>query len=87
MFDIRNPARPKEIAYFNPPSTTSVPGSSHSVFGQWRAGGPDWCASRLDFDFANKQLITMCQDNGLLVLRFAPNTWPFAESTASRNQS
>ena len=87
VFDIRDPARPKELAYFNPPSTTAVPGSSHSVFGQWRAGGPDWCASRLDFDFANKQLITMCQDNGLLVLRFAPNTWPFAESTASRNQS
>ena len=87
VFDIRNPARPKEIAYFNPPSTAAMPGSSHSVFGQWRAGGPDWCASRLDFDFANKQLITMCQDNGLLVMKFAPNTWPFAESTASRNQS
>jgi hypothetical protein len=29
----------------------------------------------------------MCQDNGLLILKFAPNTWPFATSTASRNQS
>ena len=87
VFDIRNPERPKEIAYFNPPSTTSVAGSSHAVFGQWKAGGPDWCASRLDFDFANKQLTTMCQDNGLLILKFAPNTWPFATSTASRNQS
>lgn len=87
VFDIRNPERPKEIAYYNPKSATSVPGSSHSVFGQWRAGGPDWCASRLDFDFAKKQLITMCQDNGLVILQFEPNTWPFSQSTASRNQS
>jgi hypothetical protein len=88
VFDIRNPERPKEIAYYNPKSAlTAMPGSSHAVFGQWRAGGPDWCASRLDFDFARKQLITMCQDNGLVILQFAPNTWPFSQSTASRNQT
>ena len=23
----------------------------------------------------------MCQDNGLVILQFAPNTWPFSEST------
>lgn len=87
VFDIRNPARPKEIAYYNPASTSAMPGSAHAMFGQWRAGGPDWCASRLDFDFAKKQLTTMCQDNGVLVMKFAPQTWPFAESTASRDQS
>lgn len=87
VFDIRRPERPKEIAYYNPPSANSVPGSSHAVFGQWREGGPDWCASRLDFDFANKQLITMCQDNGLVILEFEEDTWPFDESTPSRNQS
>jgi hypothetical protein len=87
VFDIRSPERPREIAYFNPKSAPAMPGSSHAVFGQWRAGGPDWCASRLDFDFAKKQLITMCQDNGLLILQFAPNTWPFSQSTASRSQS
>ena len=42
---------------------------------------------RLDFDFARKQLITMCQDNGLLVLKFADGTWPFKESTASVNHN
>ena len=87
VFDIRNPERPKEIAYYNPKSTAAVPGSSHVVFNQWRAGGPDWCASRLDFDYAKKQLITMCQDNGLLVLQFANGTWPFSQTTASRNQN
>ena len=88
VFDIRNPARPKEIAYYNPPSTGSMAGSSHAVFGQWKAGGPDWCASRLDFDFAKKQLITMCQDNGLVVLQFnGDNTWPFSSSTTSLSQN
>ena len=88
VFDIRDPVRPKEIAYFNPPSAaTAQAGSSHAVFGQWKAGGPDWCASRLDFDFAKKQLITMCQDNGLVVLQFAANTWPFGTSTASTSQN
>lgn len=84
VFDIRNPLAPKEIAYFNPPATpTKQAGSSH---GSWTATGPDWCASRIDFDFAKKQLITMCQDNGLLVLQMAPNTWPFPESTPSASQ-
>jgi hypothetical protein len=88
IFDIRDPARPKEVAYYNPPSSpTAPPGSSHVVFGQYKPGGPDWCASRLDFDFANKQIITMCQDNGLVVLQFAPNTWPFPESTPSTSES
>ncbi len=88
VFDIRDPARPKEIAYYNPPSAaTAQAGSSHAVFGQWKAGGPDWCASRLDFDYAKKQIVTMCQDNGLVVLQFAPNTWPFATSTASLSQN
>ncbi|HEX4509145.1 MAG TPA: hypothetical protein VH328_03670 [Burkholderiaceae bacterium] len=89
VFDIRNPAHPKEIAYYNPPSSpTAEAGSSHAVFGQYKAGGPDWCASRLDFDYANKQLITMCQDNGEVILSFEGATnWPFAESTASTSQN
>ena len=88
VFDIRDPANPKEIAYYNPPSAaTAQAGSSHAVFGQWKAGGPDWCASRLDFDYAKKQIVTMCQDNGLVVLQFGANTWPFATSTASTSQN
>jgi hypothetical protein len=57
------------------------------MFGQWRAGGPDWCASRLDFDFASKQLVTMCQDNGLLVMQFGPGLWPFPQSTPSKDHT
>ena len=87
VFDIRNPARPKEIAYYNPAPASSVPGSNHTTRLQWRAGGPDWCASRLDFDFEKKQLVTMCQDNGLLVMQFADRTWPFRESTRSTSHN
>src|SRR5712671_6008625 len=39
VFDIRDPKRPKEIAYFNPAGTTTAsPGSNHASTGQWRAG-------------------------------------------------
>jgi hypothetical protein len=83
VFDIRDPKRPKEIAYFNPPAASSTTGSMHAAFGQWRAGGPDWCSARLDFDFGKRQLVTSCQDSGMLVLQFAAGTWPFNESTPS----
>jgi hypothetical protein len=78
VFDIRNPAQPKEIAYFNPPGTTTASfGSSHVSAGQWRPGGPDWCPSRLDFDKERGLLTTVCSDNGLLVMKFKNNVWPF----------
>lgn len=78
VFDIRDPAKPKEIAYFNPAGSMQPQiGSSHLGFGQWRPGGPDWCASRLDFDREKGLLTTMCQDNGLLVMKFKNGVWPF----------
>ncbi|SOY68804.1 putative fenitrothion hydrolase protein FedA [Cupriavidus taiwanensis] len=82
VFDIRDPSKLKEIAYYNPASAKSPgAGSAHLMFGQYRPGGPDWCASRLDFDFERRLLTTACQDNGLLVLSFASGTWPFPESS------
>lgn len=81
VFDIRDIGRPKEIAYYNPPGVTVAPaGSSHGLYG-WKSGGPDFCAAQFSFDFAKKQLTTICHDNGLLIMQFAPNTWPFAQST------
>jgi hypothetical protein len=87
VFDIRNPAKPKEIAYYNPASSSAKPGSDHVAFGQYRPGGPDWCASRLDFDFKKRLLVTHCQDYGVVVLRFGEGTWPFKESTEALNES
>jgi len=84
VFDIRNPAHPKEIAYFNPPGVKeSMPGSAHNGPGRWKSGGPDWCTSRLDFDKERGLLTTMCQDNGLLVMKFKNGVWPFPETIAS----
>ncbi|WP_208511602.1 hypothetical protein [Variovorax paradoxus] len=88
VFDIRNPERPKEIAYYNPAGVTAPrAGSIHRQMSWAGRGGPDWCASRVDFDFDRGLLTTMCQDNGLLMLKFAENTWPFAQSTPSMLQN
>jgi hypothetical protein len=84
VFDIRDPVRPKEIAYYNPPGTiTGSPGSNHfaRLPAQWVAGGPDWCNAQVRLDAATASLQTTCQDNGFLSLRFTNGVWPFPEST------
>ena len=87
VFDIRDAARPKEIAYFNPPGTTTPsPGSNHVVRKQWVAGGPDWCNAQVRLDAATATLQTTCQDNGFLSLRFVNGVWPFPETTTPPGQ-
>ena len=81
VFDIRDPAGPKEVAYYNPAGTTTPsPGSNHVSNGQWRAGGPDWCNAQVHLDADRGTLWTTCQDNGLLMLKFTNNAWPFPQS-------
>jgi hypothetical protein len=81
VFDIRNPARPREIAYYNPAGTTTAsPGSNHAGFGQWRAGGPDWCSAQVHMNAENGTLWSSCQDNGFLMLKFTNNVWPFRDT-------
>jgi hypothetical protein len=82
VFDIRDPVRPKEIAYYNPAGeTTASPGSNHVTFAQWVAGGPDWCTAQLHLDADKGTIWTTCQDNGLLSLKFTNGVWPFPESS------
>ena len=82
VFDIRNPERPKEIAYYNPAGTTTAsPGSNHNRSGGWVAGGPDWCNAQIRLDAATASLQTTCQDNGFLSLKFTNGAWPFPESS------
>jgi hypothetical protein len=82
VFDIRDPIRPREIAYYNPPATSNVsPGSNHATQrATQQPGGPDWCAAQAHLDAEQGTLWTTCQDNGLLSLKFTHNAWPFAES-------
>ncbi len=91
VFDIRDPERVKEIAYYNPAGTTTPsPGSNHVTFAalgnQWRAGGPDWCSAQVHLDAAAGTLWTTCQDNGVLVLKFTNGVWPFSGTTTPPGQ-
>ena len=82
VFDIRNPERPKEIAYFYPAGVTTVSGgSNHDLGNNFVPGGPDWCSAEVHLDAERGTLWTTCQDNGLLMLKFERGVWPFPEST------
>ena len=85
VFDIRNPQRPKEIAYFNPAAvTTPSPGSQNN-----RAaanGRPDHCSAQVRLDAATATLQTTCQDNGFLSLKFTNGAWPFPDSSTPPGQ-
>ena len=82
VFDIRNPRRPKEIAYFYPAGvTTASGGSNHGLGNNFVPGGPDWCSAQVHLDAERGTLWTTCQDNGLLMLKFEHGVWPFPDST------
>ena len=82
VFDIRNPRRPKEIAYFYPAGATTLSGgSNHPLGNNFVAGGPDWCSAQVHLDAERGTVWTTCQDNGLLMLKFERGVWPFEDST------
>jgi hypothetical protein len=84
VFDIRDPIRPREIAYYNPAVTTAVsPGSNHvTQRSTQQPGGPDWCSAAVHLDAEAGTLWTTCQDNGLLSFKFTHNAWPFEKSSS-----
>jgi hypothetical protein len=80
VFDIRDPLRPKEIAYYNPAAvTTPSPGSQNNK--TTALGRPDHCSAQVKLDASNGTLSTTCQDNGFLSLKFENGVWPFPTST------
>jgi len=82
VFDIRDPLRPKEIAYYNPAATTTQSkGSNHNRAGGWIAGHADWCSAQVHLDADRRLLWTTCQDNGVVVLKFREGVWPFPDSS------
>jgi hypothetical protein len=81
VFDIRDPVRPREIAYFNPKGVlTDSPGSNHNLGNNFRPGGADWCSAQVHLDERKGTLWTTCQDNGVLMLKFKNGVWPFPDS-------
>jgi hypothetical protein len=87
VFDIRDPRRPREIAYYNPAGATTVsPGSNHTIANNFVAGGPDWCSAQVHLDAKRGTLWSTCQDNGLLMLKFERGVWPFEGSSTPPGQ-
>jgi len=87
VFDIRNPRRPKEIAYFSPAGATTVSGgSNHPLGNNFVPGGPDWCSAQVHLDAEHGTMWSTCQDNGLLMLKFERGVWPFEDSTTPPGQ-
>jgi hypothetical protein len=85
VFDIRDPLRPREIAYYNPPAVTAPsPGSQNNR--AVAAGRPDHCTAQVRLDAPTGMLYTTCQDNGFLSLKFTNGVWPFAESSTPAGQ-
>jgi hypothetical protein len=66
VYDIRDPADTKEIAYFTP--AAKAPGSI------------GYCAAIPILDAANGMLYTSCADSGVISLKFTHGVWPFTES-------
>jgi len=82
VFDIRNPQKPREIAYFYPAGvTTASGGSNHGLGNNFVPGGPDWCSAQVHLDAERGTVWTTCQDNGLLMLKFEHGVWPFPDSS------
>jgi hypothetical protein len=86
VFDIRDPANPREIAYFNPPSvTTPSPGSQNNKTAA--NGRPDHCSSQSHLDAKRGMLYVTCQDNGFYALKFEHGVWPFPTSKTPPGES
>ena len=78
VFDIRDPLRPREIAYYNPPGVdVASPGSQRAIRRPDAKKAPDWCSAQLHLDPVKGELWTTCQDNGFMVLKFTNGAWPF----------
>jgi len=78
VFDIRDPLRPREIAYYNPPGVdVASPGSQRATRRPDAKKAPDWCSAQLHLDPVKGELWTTCQDNGFMVLKFTNGVWPF----------
>ena len=83
VFDIRDPLRPKEIAYYNPAGDHDL--ESRLEPRRSRAAGspavPTGARRRSTSTPTSGTLWTTCQDNGFLMLKFTHGVWPFPEST------
>ena len=68
VFDVSNPKRPREVAYFNPPARPGIhAGSNHNLTGV--SGTTDWSASTPQWRLDDCHLWNTSHDGGFQVLR------------------
>jgi hypothetical protein len=78
VYDIRDPSRPREIAYYNPPARPGYqPGSNFNSTGECTT--VDWSSSMPRFRPDRGELWFTSQCNGFQVLKFAEGVWPFQD--------
>lgn|SRR5262249_14788585 len=72
VFDIGNPTRPVEIAYYVPPGrrTEARSGSGLSIRFSCADRTADWVIQVSRFDRERNEIWFMSQDNGLQIVRF-----------------
>jgi hypothetical protein len=76
VFDIRNPYRPREIAYFNPGGNRIKP-----VVGSHRSGGESgYTSARVRVIAKTGELWFTDQDKGFYIVKFVNGVWPFRDS-------
>jgi hypothetical protein len=75
VFDIRDPHRPREIAYYNAGGNPSAPvGSQHG------GGNAGYATAQVRFIPERGEVWYTDQDHGFFVLRFTNGAWPFKDS-------
>jgi hypothetical protein len=87
VFDIQEPYRPREIAYYKPPAVAgSIPGSNHlSRPGDKRT--TDWTSSNIRWlrRGNNTELWFTSQDNGFQIVRFTNSLASIGKAMAGRD--
>ncbi len=75
VFDVRDPYRPREIAYYNPPAHPGrKAGSAFALTGTCTE--VDWATAHSRFRADRRELWITTQCNGFQILRFAAGVWP-----------
>jgi len=83
VYDIRDPYRPREIAYYNPPANPGYKaGSGYGVTGV--CGTTDWVASMPVFRKETGEIWFTATCNGFQVVRFTHGVWPLKKATAAQ---
>jgi hypothetical protein len=73
VYDISDPARPHEVAYYNPPARPGYsPGSNYNLTGLMLPVNADWTPAHPQFRLERREIWFTSEQNGFQVVRFTP---------------